>query len=83
MKIHDVQLPHMFFSFREHAIFKNIISWADEDMEEGWYTLPRPAEWWPEDYDYEDHNFAMPREDICQIEAYYLAMTPAADLPAL
>ena len=42
-----------------------------------------PAEWWPEDYDYEGHNFAMPRKNMHQIEAYYLAMTPAADFPTL
>ena len=73
----------MFFFLREYVIFKNIISWADKDIEEGWYTLLGPAEWWPEDYDYEGHNFAMPREDMHQIEAYHLAMTLAADLPAL
>ena len=52
-------------------------------MEERQYTLPRPAEQWPEDYDYEGHNFAMPREDMRQIQAYYLAITPVANLPTL
>jgi hypothetical protein len=60
----------MFFSNPAvRAIFRNMATWMEGNVEStsettvvadrynDWYTLPGPAEWWSDDYDYERFGF--------------------------
>ena len=51
-RYYDVLPPHLIFTIGEKAIFKNMIAWMVGDESRGWYELPGPAEWWPNDYDF-------------------------------
>ena len=73
----------MFFTPGKCAIFKNIVTWNDEDFMEGWYTLLGPAEWWVEEYNYESYGFAVPTLDMKQYEAFSMMVTSSVKLPIL
>jgi hypothetical protein len=80
--IFDIQPLHLFFTAGEWAVFKNMASWwslfsdADEEekkeFKEGWYTLPGPACWWPDDYDFDGNGFSLPDEDMRYEEVFSL-----------
>ena len=56
---------------------------GDEDMDLGgneWITLPGPAEWWPEDYDFIKHGFDTPLRDDGHQAAFFMLF--ARDKPA-
>ena len=38
-------------------------TWAFEESDDGWVTLPGPAIWWPNDYNYAQHGFDTPLAD--------------------
>ena len=75
-QIHDVQPPHTFFSTGERAMMRNVWGWGgtetEDDAAAGWYTLPGPGSWWPDDYDFSRHGFDLPNENLGQLEAWQL-----------
>jgi hypothetical protein len=76
---YDFLPPHDFFSAGERAIFRNIASWSASD--DGWYYLPGPADWWPENYDFEKHGWEPCEEDLGQQAAFNLANGYMDDVP--
>lgn len=54
--VYDLIPPHLYFTRREIAMWRNMSSWAmPNDIVN--ITLPGPAELWPEDYNFEKHGF--------------------------
>ncbi|KAH0551259.1 hypothetical protein GP486_007451 [Trichoglossum hirsutum] len=84
-QIDGTEPPHMFFTPGEIAIFKNMATWKEDDIdiETGWYTLPGPVEWWADGYDYESYGFDVPTADMRHHEALLMAFTPSVKPPAL
>jgi hypothetical protein len=44
-------------------------------MDAEYVELPGPAEWWPENYDYEKHGFAVPAVDNGYQEAFAMVFS--------
>lgn len=49
-------------------------TWLFEDCDESneWMTLPGPAEWWPENYDYAQHGFDTPSTNDGYQTAFFI-----------
>lgn len=68
--VYDLIPPHVFFTPREIAVWRNMASWMmPEDIVD--ITLPGPAEFWPEDYDFEKHGFYMDTRNKANYEEAY------------
>lgn len=63
-KVYDFQPPEEYFSLYERAVFRSLESIEMRD----WYTLPGPAEWWPEDYNFEKNGWDVDlnQQEACQ-----------------
>lgn len=87
MKLHYVEPLHMFFSEGERATFKNLSSWNCEDdvasPESGWYELPGPSSWWPDNYDYRKHGFDVSVTYLRYQEALALVLNDFDEVPEM
>jgi hypothetical protein len=66
--VYDIIPPHKFFSNSERAVYRNACTWMVKD--DGWYDLPGPAEWYPEDYNFKKHGFDVLAKDDGHEEAF-------------
>jgi hypothetical protein len=80
-KYYDVLPPHLVFTIGERAIFQNMMAWMVDGESEGWYELPGPAEWWPENYDFAGSGWDPLNEDLSQEYAFALAMSSGSEVP--
>ena len=48
---------------------------------EGWYELPGPAEWWPENYNFAGSGWDLLNEDLSQEYAFALAISSRLEVP--
>jgi hypothetical protein len=74
-QILDFQPPEEYFSPYERTIFRALIctnpkDWLTKETSD-WYTLPGPAEWWPEEYDFAGNGWDV---DCSRETAYQKAL---------
>ncbi|KAI9840974.1 MAG: hypothetical protein M1837_001103 [Sclerophora amabilis] len=54
--------PHLFFTSDQIKVWKNMAHWGEDE----WVTLPGPAEWWPEEYNFEKHGWIVGEAEMNQ-----------------
>ena len=80
-RFYEVLPLYFVFTIGEKAVFKDMIAWMVTDDCGGWYDLPGPAEWWPDNYDFGKYGWEAPNEDLVQEFVFALAMSTGDVVP--
>ena len=72
-RVVDRSLPHMLFSAKERALFRNMSIWSSD-----WTEFPGPAELWPDDYDLIKWGWVLPASELARADDYQRAFEIAA-----